>query len=217
MGKEYISLCLSTNTCSSTLPPFLPDIHIHTHPHTVALGYTSQLWQSSPLLFLLLVSLSGSAACASIAGVGACICVCGSARRCVKDGTSSTRVSLLLLHLSVPPSLYLSVLLSLSCSSAVLVMLVSPTSTPLCSHSLYSSLSVSVCVVRLRPDSALAIPASIVRLLRSYSAAHSLSSGFASLVCPDSLFPLGSRPIGRLPSNHYLHSSTPLSSLLPSL
>lgn len=67
-------------------------------------------------------------------------------------------------------------------------MLVSPTSTPLCSHSHYSSLSVSVCVVRLRPDSALAIPASIVRLLRSHSAAHSLSSGFASLVCPDSPF-----------------------------
>lgn len=30
-------------------------------------------------------------------------------------------------------------------------------------------------------------------------------------------FSLGSGPIGRLPSNHYLYSSTPLSSFLPSL
>ncbi|MED6270236.1 hypothetical protein CHARACLAT_008098 [Characodon lateralis] len=51
------------------------------------------------------------------------------------------------------------------------------------------------------------------------------SPGCASLVCPDSHFffffsfssPLGSRPIGRLPPNHYLHSSAPLSSFLPPL
>lgn len=91
-----LSLPLCTNTCSYTLPVSPLDTHTYTHPRTgtIALGYTSRLWQSSSLLFLLLVGLSGSTACASITGwVNVCV---ESGRQCVKDATGCTRVSRLL-------------------------------------------------------------------------------------------------------------------------
>lgn len=82
---------------TSTLSFWHRHLHTKTHTDTVAVGYSSQLWQSSSLLFLHLVSLSSSTACVCIAGV--CMCVCGcvvSARHCAKDATSGSWVSQIL-------------------------------------------------------------------------------------------------------------------------
>lgn len=114
--------------------PFLTQTHAHTHFHPLiltntymqththrhsAVGYTSQLWQSSPLLFLLLVSLSSSTACVCIAGcVRVCVCV-ESARRRVKDATSSSRVSQLLPSFLPLPSSLSFPLSSLICSLCI--------------------------------------------------------------------------------------------------
>lgn len=190
MQRDELSASFSGPCISSELP------HTHTHSFRVH----QPLWKSSLsfVVFLLVGLGDGGAACASIAA-SVCVCVCESARRRVKDTTSSARVSQPLpsmVFLSVsphlawdprlsPPPLPLPPSLSLSYCSA---------------RSLSPSVSLSVWVTPFPPDRALAIPASL-----------SLSPHWCVLI---PFFHQALGPIGRLPSNHYLHSSTPLSSFL---
>lgn len=116
-GRIFLPFPTQTHTHTHFQPLILTDTYILAD--TVAVGYSSQLWQSSSLLFLLLVSLSGSTACVCIAGVCMCGCVV-SASHCTKDATSGSQVSQILSSLPFPSA---SVSFSLICSLSIVTSL----------------------------------------------------------------------------------------------
>lgn len=198
-GRESVGghACRETSFQLPSVVPASPPSFL-THTHTPS-GYTSRSGSPlSPLLFFCWLVSATAEQRAPLSPL-LCVCVCESARRRVKDTTSSARVSQPLpsmVFLSVsphlawdprlsPPPLPLPPSLSLSYCSA---------------RSLSPSVSLSVWVTPFPPDRALAIPASL-----------SLSPHWCVLI---PFFHQALGPIGRLPSNHYLHSSTPLSSFL---